>query len=338
VDLSANNRLPYIDLLRAAAILYIVAVHHLDDYAGNIYYIKYNLITYLVLGLFMFISGCLLAQNNPINNRGDLRGFFYRRFLRIYPLYVLALFLFMLCSLVSFKDVLLNISLLNVVFDKSVLTLWFVSILCVFYIIYPLVVYRYSAMKTAMIAVSLCGLFVLLKDRFGLLDERLLRYFPLFLLGIVFEKHRLIERYIYNRAFVGGSALVLIASISLYIEAPRFNQVFLILLMVSAIPLLMAIGKSASTIVNKKLYVNIAYASFCMYLLHRVIFHLATSIYSSGSNIHMVVYLTLLAVPVIYITSFYLQKYYDRIRTKRVDRYMGDCDPKHPASRYTLYL
>ena len=311
-------RLLYMDFLRAIAMLYIVAVHHLDDYAGNIYHNKLDDITiYAFLGLLMFISGYLLSLNFPINNKIDLWNFIRKRFLRIYPLYVLALFLFMLCSLASFKSVLLNISLLNVLLDKSVLTLWFVSILCVFYIIYPIIIYKYSVLKTVIISISLYSVFILLKEIFGLLDERLLLYFPLFLLGIVSSKHNLIERHIHNQFFVVCSVLIFIISIFLYFEAPKFNNIFLILLMMSAVPFLVLVGKLVSSVVNKKFYTNIAYASFCMYLFHRVIFHLITNIYSPSNNIYIVIYLTLFAVPVIYVTSFYLQKYYDRI-TKRV--------------------
>ena len=314
----SSPRLLYMDFLRAIAILYIVAVRHLDDYAGNIYHNKLDdVTTYSFLGLFMFISGYLLSLNAPINNKSDLWNFIRRRFLRIYPLYVLALFLFMLCSLMSFKSVLLHTALLNVLLDKPVITLWFVSIICVFYIIYPIIVYKYSVPKTVIISISLCSVFILLKEQFGLLDENLILFFPLFILGIVSSKHKLIDRFIPNKNFVICSVLVFIISSFLYFEAPEFNQVFLILLMMSAVPFLILIGKLVSPIVNKRVYVNIAYASFCMYLFHRVIFYLITHIYSPSNNIYMVIYLTLIAVPIIYVTSFYLQKYYDRI-TRRI--------------------
>jgi hypothetical protein len=80
-----------------------------------------------------------------------------------------------------------------------------------------------------------------------------------------------------------------------------------------AAPLLIVMGKLVSPIVNKTLYLNIAYASYCMYLFHRVIFHLVTNIYSPGNDIYMLIFLILVAVPIIYVTSFYLQKYYDRL-------------------------
>jgi peptidoglycan/LPS O-acetylase OafA/YrhL len=314
----ASPRLLYMDFLRAIAILYIVVVHHLDDYAGNIYQSKLDdILRALCLGLFMFISGYLLSLNAPIHNKGDLWDFMRRRFLRIYPLYVLALFLFMLCSIMSFKSVLLHMALLNVLLNKSVITLWFVSIICIFYIIYPIIVYKYSVPKTVIIFVSLCSVFILLKETLGLLDETLILYFPLFILGIVSLKHKLIDRFIHNRIFVICSILVFIVSTYLYFEAPKFHQIFEILLMMSAVPFLILIGKLVSPIVNKRVYVNIAYASFCMYLFHRVIYYLITHIYSPSNNIYMVIYLTLIAVPIVYVTSFYLQKYYDRI-TRRI--------------------
>jgi len=321
--LSAHPRLLYMDFLRAIAILYVVAVHHLDDYAGNIYHNKVDIIAiYSFLGLFMFISGYLLSLNTPVNNKSDLWVFFRRRFLRIYPLYILALLLFASCSFISLKGVLIHIFLLNVLLGQSVFTLWFVSILCVLYIIYPIIVYKYSVAKTAIITALFYGVLALLKEGFGLVDERLLLYFPLFLLGVVSLKHNLIERYAHNRVFIAGSALVFAVSIFLYFKAPRFNQVFLVILMMSAVPLLVPLGKLASSIVKKSFYVNIAYASFCMYLFHRVIFYVITNIYSPSDNIRTAIYLTLLAVPVIYVVSFYLQKYYDQARRKLESSYV----------------
>jgi len=307
---NGHPRLPYIDLLRVIAILYIVAIHHLDDYAGDIYYIRYNLITYIVLGLFMFISGYLLARNTPINGWYDVKAFLQRRFLRIYPLYVLALFLFMACSLISPRDVLLHIPLLNILLDNSVLTLWFVSVLCVFYLLYPLIAYRYNLTTTVIIGFWIWIIVILLHAKFGLFDERLARYLPLFLMGIVFAKHRLEETVHWSA--IAGVAIMLVGATLAYIWIPVFNDICLILLMMAAIPLLLAIGKRLSVVVPKRLCLSVSYTSFCMYLLHRVVFDIAVRIYDPSNDILMVTYLTLTAVPVVYFISFCLQRGYDQ--------------------------
>lgn len=88
----------------------------------------------------------------------------------------------------------------------------------------------------------------------------------------------------------------------------------MVMLMMSAIPILVLLGKLAVPIIKRFFYKGVAYASFCMYLFHRVIFYGITNIYTPSDNIHTVVYLTLLAVPVIYVASFYTQKGYDRLR------------------------
>ena len=140
----SRSRVFYMDFLRGLAILYIVGVHHLDDYAGSFYHNKLDdILTYSFLGMFVFISGYLLSINNPIRNRNDLRDFIVKRFLRIYPLYVIALLLFMFCSIMSFKSVILHMFLLNVVLDRSVITLWFVSMFCFLYFLYPILAYKY---------------------------------------------------------------------------------------------------------------------------------------------------------------------------------------------------
>jgi len=310
----SNQRVLYLDFLRGLAILYIIGIRHLDDYAGGIYYSKLDdIITYIFLGLFVFISGYLLSIKNSIKNKADFLNFFVKRFLRIYPLYVLALFLFMICSLTSVKPMLLNMFFLNVLFGNSILTLWFVSIICVFYFLYPIIIYNYSILKTSAIFIVFSVFVFFMNNMFGLFDIRLLIYFPLFLLGVIISKYNLLLKYIFERHIVICSILLFVVTLWLYFEIAGFKKLFLTLLMISSLPSLLLIGKYFSSIINESIYAKIAYASYCMYLFHRVIFFLMTKIYSPKENIHMAVYLTTLGVPIIFGASFYIQRYYDML-------------------------
>lgn len=184
--LNLENRIPYMDILRGIAIFYIVAFHHLDDYSGHIYHNRLDdIITYAFLGVFIFISGYLLSISNPITNTKNLLDYALKRFLRIYPLYLLSLFLYLSCSLISFKSFLTHIFFMNVFLDNSVMTLWFVSIIFIFYFIYPVIIYQYNFFKTLIISVLFFVIVVFFKKLFGLFDKRLLIYFPFFLFGII---------------------------------------------------------------------------------------------------------------------------------------------------------
>ena len=310
-------RFHYLDFLRGLAILYIVAVRHLDDYAHSFYRTKFeDIITYSFLGLFMYISGYLLSINNPINNKRDLTRYTQKRFLRIYPLFVIALFLFRLCSIMTFRGVVIHMLLLNILLNNSVLTLWFVSLICVFYILFPIIIYKYSVLKTLATFVVVLLVSLYLRKEFGLLDKRLILFFPLFLFGVVSSKNELIERYLHNKLMLACSVSLFAASSFFYVEFPKFKFVDLIFLMMTAIPFWLLIGKFFASKLKRRLYENIAYASFCMYLFHRIIFYVITKSYSPTNDIYTVCYLTLFAVPAIYIISFFFQKTYDNLTNR----------------------
>jgi len=128
-------------------------------------------------------------------------------------------------------------------------------------------------------------------------------------MGVVFARHRLGDKT--NWAVITGAATLLISSAFLYIQGSVFNEAFLIILMMASMPLLLALGNRLFATIPRKFYLDVVYASFCMYLLHRVVFDLTLRIHSPGTNTLTVVYLTLTAIPVTYFASFYLQRGYD---------------------------
>lgn len=90
------EKLPYIDLLRGLSALYIVGFWHLMNYTAQFRGYANELThrtTVVVLGLFVFLSGHLLAQSRLAPGLAGLKRFLTRRLLRIYPLYLAALIL-----------------------------------------------------------------------------------------------------------------------------------------------------------------------------------------------------------------------------------------------------
>ncbi|CCK81820.1 acyltransferase family protein [Desulfobacula toluolica] len=305
-------RMNYIDFLRCLAIFYIVGIHHIDDYAGDIYHNNVDdVITYIFLGLFVFISGYLLSLRTCINNTKDILDFIFKRFLRIYPLYVLGLLLFFFSKLISFKSFLLHLPFLNILLDKSVFTLWFVTMICIFYLFYPLFVYKYSLLKSSAVLLVLSVIICILRKIFGLFDIRLLVYLPVFFMGIIFAKHNVKEKYFNNKKIIMGSVMLFAMALFLYFSLNRFNKIFLMAFIMSSIPSVLLIGEYCSKIIHKYVYSAISYASFCMYLFHRLVFSLLTHIYNPSNHIYMVIYLSVIGLPIIIATSFYIQKYYD---------------------------
>lgn len=95
-----------VDFLRTLAIIFIVLLNHLTSYLFNFYDLHSieipadfsiigHLMRYYGIGIFVFISGGLLSSGNS-NKKGlqALHSFLIKRFLRIFPLYWVALVLF----------------------------------------------------------------------------------------------------------------------------------------------------------------------------------------------------------------------------------------------------
>ncbi|NHJ26297.1 MAG: hypothetical protein EAX89_17090, partial [Candidatus Lokiarchaeota archaeon] len=103
-----KDRLPEIDILRIVSILIVVLLIHVpQNYAYNFYmdldlygaFFVNNIGIYVAMGSFVFVSGFGLFLNTnyrKINSREKLLSFLKRRFLRIYPLYWIALILFVI--------------------------------------------------------------------------------------------------------------------------------------------------------------------------------------------------------------------------------------------------
>lgn len=186
------GHIPAIDGLRGIAILMVMIRHFYNEPMINEgYQIIGPIITKLALAgnygveLFFVLSGFLITQIllDAKNKPHYFRNFYVRRFLRIFPLYYGVLFFIFLIlpNVVTFdeaaKDIsshqvwlwtfLSNAPWSGVQLDSSNIFrlghLWFLCVIVHFYIIWPLVVYKYE--KWAIINICLTGLVVCLLIR-----------------------------------------------------------------------------------------------------------------------------------------------------------------------------
>ncbi len=93
------------DILRALAILMLM-FHHSEAYGLSLSGIPLEGLTPyfegILLGIFFFISGYFAESSFQKQNKGSI-PFFFCRMLRIYPPYLLGLFLYMFVLGISFK-------------------------------------------------------------------------------------------------------------------------------------------------------------------------------------------------------------------------------------------
>ncbi len=339
-----KNRVIEFDIVRALAI-FLILVHHLSQHSFNFYvfHLKGHLLdltfiywweSYLGLGLFVFISTYLLSIENPSFKRwGDIKQFILKRYVRIFPLYIIALGLFIALSAdirpsLNICTFLLNLLGLQIIFASKycspLLTLWFVGlILSYYYVLIILVKFGRSVIKfiTLVFAILLFG--VLLRKIIGLMDERFLMYFGIFVAGILGARYKLIEKMkLSHVAFVSPLFVVLVYFYVFSIQTKEILSFFSFIGMSDFIVknliilwLVLICFALARVIIRADRYVllqKIAYASYGMYLFHRPVWWIMEDIYNPANVKIKALYLALLGIPLTIFVSYYLQKFYYR--------------------------
>jgi peptidoglycan/LPS O-acetylase OafA/YrhL len=235
---------PEVDILKATAIVLIVFCH-LDNYVSC-----YDLIrlvdgyaAFIGLNIFFFISGFLLSQTDSvIPSLKDVKKFYMKKFIRIYPLYWVAL-----ASLVIIFGLLQinpgNVSQYNFSLDNFLLhffglqgifpinniqSMWFVGVIVLFYLLYPIIAYLSKNLFDTLV-VSSC-IFILLATLhvfFGLIARNALEYYPLFISGIFINQIVYSSKKIGDKDFLKKilfSNVILIFIIFLVLVVRKFYQ------------------------------------------------------------------------------------------------------------------
>ncbi len=308
-----------IDFLRAACILYIVGYWHLVPYThafpgyANVYT---ECIKDIALGTFVFCSGLLLAGRRVALTRSGLAEFYLRRVARIYPLYVIALLLFGITGLAGNANIVNAILLLSMFDPPAPYTLWFISMIMTFYVFTPFLLRLadYPGYFLAGGIVLLAG-GVLVHENVHVIDTRIIQYLPCFLLGIACKRVTSLEQLLRPRPVL---LVVVLATTFLLYRLQHGEGSFAALGRIPAVLagtlLLYQSFTSQSDRLHSPLILRLAYASFCIYLFHRLVFRVAIDLYFPDGGYSRLAYLLAVVLPVTVVVSYYTQRVYDRIR------------------------
>jgi len=197
-----SGRLPELDILRAFAICLIVFSHFPPlstlyiDGSAKLWCATFG------LALFLFLSGFTLYRSNSITSVADVRLFYKKRIIRIYPLYVLIIAVYVLLQVLPLGNSFLETTLapteiaVNVIGLQALLNtpsynaLWFIGLILTFYLIYPVMMLATSE-KTVRIIIFSCAtlaLFACLRIAFDIVNLRLIYYYVIFVGGILASK------------------------------------------------------------------------------------------------------------------------------------------------------
>ena len=304
-----------LDVLRSAAMLYIIAVWHVGDYAIGLPF-KNSYTGFLkacFLGLFVFLSGMLLSRRYVIASGSDARRFYLHRVARIYPMYVLTLFGFLAAGLVTGRQLLQGLAGLNVLMGTPTQTLWFVEMLCIFYALAPLFLLRYTARRALVMGLALTlGLQLASCLTHGSVDVRLGQYVSIFAIAIIAGRASRIERVLIATPTVMCSVMALPALLWLgkHVASGVAVLVSQVAILAFVLPAFVT-ARWTSRWLSPAVPRNVAYASYAMYLLHRLTARWLLAICHPTSLWLLLLYLYGLWLPFTYVLARVFQRGYD---------------------------
>lgn len=264
------KRSVFFDVLRVICILNVIAVIHARQYSEILcqtidsHFPAWGYIVGSMAALFL-ASGYLLSKANTIYNVQDAIKFSEKRVLRILPLFVASLLTIPYpASLWRKASMLIGV---NNFFGFTLSTLWFVSVLMVFYLLFPLlqIVRRKNLVFAFLLGLMIEALFVAGAKYLGF-EARLLYYFPFFCLGVIAAEINVTERQMFFVAlpiailYFVARVLGLFDGVEVVLRPWRFFVVVVVAYGISFV------------LPFRRFWGALAYSSFCAYLFHRQIY------------------------------------------------------------------
>jgi peptidoglycan/LPS O-acetylase OafA/YrhL len=374
-----KKKLHDMEILRAMAIIIIVFIHSFNYFNFCFFYQYlipiYNWITLTGLGLFFFVSGFVLYYNYPKISLKTLENFYYKRIKRIYPLYLLTIilgyglsFILPFWNKVGFLYVLILILGLQGIFPpwfpyaKTLLWLWFVGVLLVYYLIYPVFTQFRSIIHIFLTALTIFIVILSLNNIFGIIEPLreplmgpLIDYYWLFFLGIAlcwlnenykslkFNTNELFSKNNQKKLFLNYIFPILIVILLIFLYSKfnlyhHFDLINVLILVFYVIIIYLAV--KIFTYYVTKLYEvffksktfefikKISISSYATYLIHPIIFSISLEILlkSQVSEVYISLLMVFIVFPVSFLVGYYLHVWETK-STRKVSRYMA-AEPK----------
>ncbi|GAB4349676.1 MAG: hypothetical protein Fur0042_17160 [Cyanophyceae cyanobacterium] len=298
----------FIDLIRVLSCLYIVAYWHLRDYVDygpdDPIWLQSNRISLLVvslcLGSFTFVSAYFIERKERFDSTEHFIEYLKKRFVRIYPPYLLAIACFSFMHLEKI-NLLAEGALLISMFSAPVLkTLWFITMLIVLNLISPLML----ASQRSLLRIGSTGLLIWLSFMAysflgGHLDYRMLLYMPPFVLGLMVGCD---EGKMTRSHMLWGALFIFV--VGLFLLPMTFESKLLgtlaripagtagCLLIFEGFRRLEAYIQGAARPI-----IFLSYSSFCIYLFHRPVMQRVMMLYHPETPIAQFFYMFAVGVP-----------------------------------------
>jgi peptidoglycan/LPS O-acetylase OafA/YrhL len=314
-----NHRNSAIDALRAFMVLFIVGYWHLMTYVGtgaSHVNATSSCVKMIVLGTFTLISGLLLGKSRIEFSITGWIQFWRKRFVRLYPLYALALIGLVLLWLTE-PDVAWRAAWLgSLTAPPAPMTLWFATMIMLFYLITPSLL-RISLPHIYVVIGALWLMAIcwhLLKSP---IDLRLVLYFPCFAAGIVLGRKNTTTSQLKLGWMIGLFGLSVVLAMNEYSNdlVSMLSRAPLVLL--GSLSLLALGSRTLAKLGTYRIVVELSYCSLALYLFHRHVFTAWFRLIQPHSAQSQLALAILVALPSSIIAAWCVQKGYDWLLTLR---------------------
>lgn len=272
-----------------------------------------------VLGLFIYISGYLAATQNRFENIGNVFKYYRNRFFRIYPLFFASLTIFLMMGVIGPDTYLKSAFMTNMFIREHLMTLWFITMLFILYAVAPFFLYNYSSHKTILLLSGFWISLVAIHFLTDYIDLRLPMYMIPFTLGIMMGRSLFVEQ-IVNSKYAPLACLAVFLSALWQFSQKRalFELIIIDVAILASIPIFLFFGRLLTVIVPTRLTLFVSYASFVMYLSHKILFTFFGKFYHSFSIHGQVLYYGCFVLPVMIVLSYLIQLFYDKMTTVKI--------------------
>lgn len=313
-----GNRIIRYDYARVICMIWIVGIFHMMNYM-NISIEWFNDITLCVLATFFFISG-RLSTKYQVYSFYDGLNYIKHKLIAIFPLYLLSIALIVFTSVGNISGIqrqmkmfFVSTTCINAFYPPMIMTMWFLTVLILFYLITP--IFLSDIKMKWKICIALILYFILLTEYIFVktADDRIVTYFPLYIFGLLinaeFEKKLLRIRY----TVIAIVALCIIAYFSEIVELPRpvtlHIQLLLKLLFVFGLMGICDKVAKYGNIIIYRIVWFVASASTFAYLFHRQYYAVWEAFFDPFP--YWLAYLVIF--PTLIVLSFFGQKLYNRM-------------------------
>lgn len=308
-QLNNNTRQVEFDLVRGICILYIIGIWHLNEYINPVYHFSGTIlqilhkVTEIVLATFTFISGYFLSKYN-FNTIKDVIDFYKKRFIRFGILLLLSSLSFYFLGWIDFSQIILIVLGINMFTTNITPTLWFFSMIILFYLFTPImrIGVKYNTKVEHLILTVFIYVFFIIAVYFYHSDYRLILYFPVYYIGLNFNK---LKRCSYNVLLF----YALIISSFLLLASMYYNlKLIELALLISSVLFLVSFLYLTYNKRYNRIIEFVSYSSMSAYLFHRQILSAVRQFTGLG---YIPIHIALITIIMIFVISYYIQKGYD---------------------------